>query len=169
MFFGPLRPLPADFWPGDLVSDLRKVQGLGVWAAGRARGVVCRTRGPAPAILVDPDLGFLLNRCRRIALRAGGRPVALDVATIIQWRTLQVATATPWLPGYERLAALFPGLERWAGGIMIPLQDRSPEDILAQCLKSGLQVTASTVVYLGDDGPSVPSFSSVPSCLSFSG
>lgn len=148
MFLGPLRPLPPDVLLSALLRDVRQGGTLGAWVSGCSVGRrVYRAYEPRVSLLLSADLGFLLGRCTRVVVREGERPVILDADTIIQWRALQVATATPWLPGCERLVALFPGIERRAGGMLIPVWQRSPEEILAQCLASGLQITGSRVTY----------------------
>jgi hypothetical protein len=98
-------------------------------------------------VLVSTDLGFLLGRCNRVAIREGQSPVVLETTTLIRWRALQVATATPYLPGGERLGALFPGLRIGASAVLVPLSTQSPEEVLARCLAEGMQVTGSRVVY----------------------
>jgi hypothetical protein len=98
-------------------------------------------------VLVSPDLGFLLGRCSRVAVREGQLPVVLEAEMVIQWRALQVATATPCLPGIERLQALFPGLRFSPSAVLVPLRTQSPEEVLAGCLAEGVPVTASRVVY----------------------
>lgn len=148
MFLGPLRPLPPDVRLCALLVDVCQGGTLGAWVSRCSPGQrVYRAYDLSVSLLLNADLGFLLSRCARVVVREGERPVSLDADTIIQWRALQVATATPWLPGCERLVALFPGIERRAGGMLIPLRQRSPEEILAQCLASGLEITGSKVTY----------------------
>jgi hypothetical protein len=150
MFFGPLRPLSPDVHLCELLDEIGHGVRLGAWVSGCSPGQrVYRTQGRPTSLLLSPDLGFLLQRCSRIVLRQGGKPSTLQAETIIQWRALQVATATPWLPGYEKLAALFPGTELQEGGLLIPLGGRSPEQILVECLASGMRVIRSNIVYDG--------------------
>jgi hypothetical protein len=98
-------------------------------------------------VLASPDLGFLLSRCDHVALREGEQLVVLEAEKVIHWRALQVATATPYLPGVDRLRAQFPGLRPNAGGLVVPIRTRSPEDVLAECLAVGIQVAGSRIVY----------------------
>ena len=98
-------------------------------------------------MLASSDLGFLLSRCDNVALRAGERLVVLEAEKVIHWRTLQVATATSYLPGVNRLRAQFPGLRPDAGGLVVPIKTRSPEEVLAECLAIGIQVAGSRIVY----------------------
>jgi hypothetical protein len=73
--------------------------------------------------------------------------VILDVAVVIQWRALQVVTATPYLSGLERLTAQFPGLHPNPIGLLVPIPTRSPEEVLAECLAQGIQVDGSRIIY----------------------
>ena len=98
-------------------------------------------------MLASADLGFLLGHCTHVALREGERTIVLAAETVIQWRALQVATATPYLPGLERLRTLFPRLDAIGNGLLIPLHRRSPEEVLARCLEEGVRITGSRVVY----------------------
>jgi hypothetical protein len=71
----------------------------------------------------------------------------LDVEAVIQWRALQVVTATPYLPGLEGLTAQFPGVQLSSAGLSVPLRAWSPEAVLAECLAHGIQVTGSRIIY----------------------
>jgi hypothetical protein len=66
---------------------------------------------------------------------------------MVQWRALQITTVPPFLPGFEQLRALFPGTEHRACAAVVPLGMHSPEEVLAQCLAIGLQITSSKVIY----------------------
>lgn len=98
-------------------------------------------------VLVSPDLGFLLGRCNRLALREGDQPVILEAELLIQWRALQVVTATPFLPGLTRLSAIFPGAHLDPSGFQVPIPTQSPEEVLAECLTHGIPVAGSRIVY----------------------
>ncbi len=82
-----------------------------------------------------------------VAIREGERTVVLASETLIQWRALQVATATPYLPGLERLRAAFPRLREVCNGLQIPVLAQSPEEVLARCLAEGIQISKSRIVY----------------------
>jgi hypothetical protein len=71
----------------------------------------------------------------------------LEAEAVIEWRTLQVVTATPYLPGIEGLSARFPGLRPSSSGLMVPINRRSSEEVLAECLAIGIQVAGSRIVY----------------------
>lgn len=82
-----------------------------------------------------------------VAVRAGEQTVVMAAEEIIQWRALQVATAMPYLPGLERLRAVFPQLDVSLGGIRIPVGSCSPEEVLAQCLAEGIHIGGTRIVY----------------------
>lgn len=152
MYRGSPLPLSPDVPLSELLAFSCPPQ-LGAWI----RGGVSRLHihevphGTRSRVLASSDLGFLLGCCARVALREGARTVVLAAEMVIQWRALQVATATPYLPGLERLRALFPGLQSTGNGLLIPVPTQSPEEVLAQCLAEGVRVTGSRVVYLGKD------------------
>lgn len=98
-------------------------------------------------VLASSDLGFLLGRCARVAVREGRQVKVLASEAVIGWRALQVATATPYLPGLERLRELFPRLYVTDSGFRVPLHTQSAEEVLARCASEGLRVTGSRVVY----------------------
>jgi hypothetical protein len=150
MFSGPPLPLQSDLPLNALLDQIRTSEILGAWVRGAAHRLPLRetARSTGRQLLVSDDLGFLLGRCNRIALREGFRTVFLDAGRIIQWRTLQVITALPHLPRVERLSQLFPGVVYCgAAGLLIPISAKSPEQVLAECLAIGMQVTGSRVVY----------------------
>jgi len=99
------------------------------------------------SVLASADLGFLLGRCVEVAVREGERTIVLASEMVIGWRALQVATATPYLPGLDRLEALFPGLRSTTDGFLVPVGKESPEVVLALCLEEGMRVSGSRVVY----------------------
>jgi hypothetical protein len=114
-----------------------------------AEGVIGR-------ILVDADLGRLLGRCDRVVLRQGAEPVALEAATVIHWRALQVVTSSPHLPSPERLNQILPGAHIEGAGFHVALGNQPPEQVLAECLTHGIRVMESRVIYcppVGTDPP----------------
>ena len=66
---------------------------------------------------------------------------------MVKGRCLQIATATPYLPPFARLNALFPGLRITAHGFLVPVGNRSPEEVLAACVEEGVRVAESRIVY----------------------
>lgn len=122
---------------------------LGAWVAQPQQRRIC-AQGPSGGrgpLLLSHDLGFLLSRCCRVLLRVGEQPSVLGADTVIRWKALQIATATPYLPGLARLQGLFPGLRVTAGGFLVPVPRESPEEILALCIEEGVRVTGSRIVY----------------------
>jgi hypothetical protein len=150
MFSGPPLPLPSDLSLNFLLAEIPRSETLGAWVRCSVHNLRVHdtARRSGGRLLVSADLGFLLGRCHRVALREGTAPVVLDADTVIRWRTLQVITALPHLPGLEQLAQHFPGMVRSSSlGLLIPISARSPEEVLAECLATGMQVTGSRVVY----------------------
>jgi hypothetical protein len=82
-----------------------------------------------------------------VAVREGKQTIVLASEMVIEWRALQVATATPYLPGLDRLRTLFPGLQMMPNGFLVPVAKQSAEEVLALCLEEGMQVRGSRVVY----------------------
>ena len=149
MFQGPPLPLSTRHSLNELLSHARPSEALGAWVRGCSRGQhIVRIGGAAAGrVLASPDLGFLLNRCDRVLVREGELPVVVGAEALIAWRSLQVATATPYLPGLERLKAVFPGLCANDTTMRVPLGAHEPEEVLACCLAEGIQVTGSRVIY----------------------
>lgn len=149
MFQGPLLPLSPHVTLRELLGHGRPPGQIGAWI----RGAVSRLHihmVPAhsgSSVLASADLGFLLRRCLEVAVREGNRTVVLASETVIGWRALQVATATPYLPGLDRLEAIFPGLQSIPNGFLVPVEKQSVEEVLAQCLEEGMQVRGTRMVY----------------------
>lgn len=78
--------------------------------------------------------------------------VVLPAESIIQWRALQVVTATPYLPA-QRLSQVFPGAQLNPAGFHVPIRDRAPEEVLADCLTHEIPVLGSSILYCV---PSIP-------------
>ncbi len=152
MFNGPPLPLSPNVTLSSLFGCAGPNEPLGAWVRSgpiplQAYRVPRSTRC---LVLASSDLGFLLGRCSRVAIREGEHTVVLPAETLIHWRALQVATATPHLPGMERLRALFPGLHAAQGYWSIPVHMRTPEEVLATCVAEGVCIAGSRVVYAGD-------------------
>jgi hypothetical protein len=71
----------------------------------------------------------------------------LGADVLIGWRALQVVTGTPYLPCLERLAAVFPGVQLNPAGFHAPIESRTPEEMLADCLTHGIPVVGSRIIY----------------------
>jgi hypothetical protein len=153
MFSGPPLPLPPDLPLRSLLGQAQQPGILGAWV----RQTSCALHlyeadgGATSRLLVSSDLGFLLGRCSRIALREGERTIVLDAEAIIQWRTLQVITSSPYLPGLERLAILFPGLLLDLSGFSVRLETHPADAVLAECLSQNVAVKESRVVYRAEE------------------
>jgi hypothetical protein len=149
MFEGPPLPLSPDVRIEQLLTQCPSAEPLGAWvrlSVPRLQiyripiGFSCR-------VLASPDLGFLLSRCEAIALREGGQVRVLPSTSVIHWRALQVATATPHLPGLRRLKLEYPEMQMSLEGLLIPIRERSAEEVLGRCLAAGIRVMSSRVVY----------------------
>lgn len=149
MFSGPPLPLPPDTPLSHLFAYFRPPGPLGVWVRGSTRWLHTHgmAEGCSGCLLLSGDLGLLLRHCRHIVLREKAELVRLEAHVIIQWRALQVVMATPYLPGLARLRARLPGLQLNDEGLRVPLGTGSPEEVLAECLAEGVQVTGSHLSY----------------------
>jgi hypothetical protein len=158
MFSGPPLPLSSDLPLNFLLDNVRPSETLGAWVRHSTQRLILHdTIRGGGRILVSADLGFLLGRCNRVALRERSAPVILEAETVIEWRTLQVITGLPHLPGVERLVQQFPDIIRCGSlGFLIPIPVRSPEEVLAECLANGIDVSGSRVVYSPANSASWP-------------
>ena len=130
-----------------VLAHARPGELLGVWLRGCPRPL--RLRAARCALLANADLGLLLRRCGRVAVREGGRIAALDAQRLIGWRTLQIVVGAPFLPGLEDLRVLFPDLRVSGSRIAVPLGQGSAEEALALCAAERLPVLATWVDYRG--------------------
>jgi hypothetical protein len=149
MLSGPPLPLPQHTPLHQLLAFARPPGTLGAWVRGSVLALhLYDIAGGGPhRLLVGPDLGHLLGRCRRIALRAGTALVVLEADTVIRWRVLQVITATPHLPSLEWLNEIFPGAHPTSSGFDVGVSGCAPEHVLAQCLAQGIPVRESRIAY----------------------
>jgi hypothetical protein len=149
MFSGPPLPLPHELPLCQLLSLSQSRTGLGAWvrACARSLHVYPTGVGRCSPVLISGDLGSLLQCCSQVAVREGSQPLVLDSELLIQWRALQVVTGTPYLPCLERLKQIFPDADLEPTGFMVPTQNRSPEEILANCVTHEIQVAGSRIVY----------------------
>lgn len=149
MFQGPILPLSPAVTLRELLVHGRLPGQIGAWIRGRVSPLHIH-QVPAHSrcsVLASADLGFLLRRCMEVAVREGKQTIVLASEMVIEWRALQVATATPYLPGLDRLRTLFPGLQMMPNGFLVPVAKQSAEEVLALCLEEGMQVRGSRVVY----------------------
>ena len=149
MFHGPPLPLSPDVSLSGLLACSRPTRHLGAWIRGGVsrRHIYRLPHRSRCSVLASADLGFLLARCTEVAVREGERTIVLASETVIHWRALQVATATPYLPGLDRLETLLPGLRTTPYGFLVPVAKSSAEEVLALCLEEGVLVNGSRVVY----------------------
>ena len=132
----PLRRALDLAHPGEL---------LGAWVRmGRCH---LHLRAGGRALLLSADLGHLLRRCGRIAVRHGGRPGVLEAERLIAWRTLQIVVGAPYLPDARELRAIYPGLRVAHGGLALPLGLDGAEPALAACAAVRLPVAATWIEY----------------------
>jgi hypothetical protein len=146
MFVGAPLPLSPDVTLSALLSCAGP-DSLGAWvrAAGSRRHYP--VRGRSGNVLVSSNLGFLLGRCARVAIREGDLIRVLSSESLIHWRALQIVTATPYLPGFARLRRRFPAMQATPDGLMVSLDEVTPEEVLAQCVSAGIRVAGSLISY----------------------
>jgi hypothetical protein len=157
MFTGAPLPLSPDVPLGHLLACADSPALLGAWLRGcQGPLLIHRPRSPTLClVLASADLGFLLGHCPRVAVREGQKTRVLSSEAILEWRALQVATATPYLPGIERVRTVFPRLRAIDRGFVVPLEKESPEEVLARCVRDGVRVTGSRVIYCAETGDSI--------------
>jgi hypothetical protein len=73
----------------------------------------------------------------------------MDGQRLIGWRTLQIVTGAPFLPGLDELRLLFPDLRVSGGRIAVPLGSGSAEEALGVCAAERLPVLATWIDYRG--------------------
>jgi hypothetical protein len=149
MFAGSPLPLGPDFPLQQLFTQAACLGAVGVWVqAAKYSAEINGTAGSSGCkLLASPDLGFLLRRCSHVVLREGFQAVVLSAELLIQWRALQVVTATPHLPAIEQLREVFHGICPDPIGFRISLKGRGPEEVLAGCLVHDIPVLGTSVVY----------------------
>jgi hypothetical protein len=118
---------------------------LGAWVRGAGHRLALRAGGRS--LLIGADLGALLRRCTRVAVRQGQHVVAHEARHLIAWRTLRVVTGTPFLPGLERLRALFPELCARESRLWLPIGLGGPEEALSACTAARIPVLSSRIDY----------------------
>jgi hypothetical protein len=122
---------------------------LGVWLRGCTRAQAVRCRGPSGPrqLLVSDDLGYLLRRCGRIALRDANAVRVVPAGVMLGCRVLEVVLATPYLPPPHQLRDLFPTALVSRGVISLPIGLGSAEEALALCAAEGVPVAATRIAY----------------------
>jgi hypothetical protein len=130
----------------------RPGQALGVWLRGCTSPVAlhCHCRTGPRQLLASDDLGYLLRRCARVAVRDGERVVPVPASMLLEWRVLEVVLAAPYLPGPDQLRELFPAARIRESGFALPLGLRSAEEALSVCAAERLPVAATRIEYRAD-------------------
>jgi hypothetical protein len=125
---------------------------LGVWLRGCGRPAAIRCRGPGGfrQLLAAEDLGYLLGRCREVAVRDGERVTPVPAGVLLGWRVLEIVLAAPYLPSPDQLRALFPRARVREGVLALPIGLGSAEEALAICVVERLPVAATRIAYLAD-------------------
>jgi hypothetical protein len=158
MFPGsPARILPT--WPLRALLPLAASGAvLGVWLRGCTRPLAVLCRGPdGPRhLLAADDLGYLLRRCRRVALRDGGAVRAVPAVELLGCRVLEIVLAAPFLPPPHQLRELFPAARVCEGVVALPLGLGSAEEALALCAAERLPVSATRIAYRGVSVDALP-------------
>jgi hypothetical protein len=144
---------PAPLLPSSpltlLLRHARPGERVGAWVRGigqRVRSGYATSAGVRLAL--SGDLGALLRRCDRIAVRQSRSPVLMPAEQLIGLRVLEVVLGLPYLPGAERLRTLYPGLRVHEGVLALPIGRDSPEEALALCAARRIPVVASRIRYV---------------------
>jgi hypothetical protein len=138
----PLRLLASLALPGEV---------LGAWIRGchRALRLHYAGLGPLRRLLAAHDLGFLLRRCGRIAIRDGAGILVLPTERLIAWRTLQIVVGTPYLPDLQQLRVLYPRLRVSGRRIAVTIGGDSGQAALAACAAGQVPVVSTWIDYSG--------------------
>jgi hypothetical protein len=138
----PLRALLGLALPGEV---------LGAWVRGCHRVLRLQSVaiGRGRRLLASHDLGCLLRRCNRIAVRDGSELAVLPAERLIAWRTLQIVIGAPYLPDLQQLRALYPGLRVSGRRIAVTIGPDSGQAALAACAGGRVPVLATWVDYSG--------------------
>ena len=149
MFSGPPLPLPSEFPLLQLIPLIPQRAQVGAWVRGAGAGhrLTIMANGRCATVVIGEDLGQLLCFCTHVVLRSTTGAVVLAAEELIRWRAIQVVIATPHLPGPALLDHIFPGARLEPTGFSVPTTIRSPEEVLSECVRRGIRVTESRVVY----------------------
>jgi hypothetical protein len=149
MFSGAPLPLPSEFPLLQLIPLVQQRAHVGAWVHGAGAGhrLTIAANGRCAAVVIGEDLGQLLCCCTHVVLRSTSGAVLLAAEELIRWRALQVVIGTPHLPGPTLLENIFPGARLEPTGFSVPTTTRSPEEVLSECVRQGIPVMGSRVVY----------------------
>ena len=144
-----LQGSPSPLLAADLLTSVlplaRPGELIGAWMRGCRR--LLRLRSARRALLAGSDLGVLLRRCNRVAIRHRSQLLVVDAERLIAWRTLRIVTGATDLPGVEQLRMLIPRLEARGSRIDVPIGLGAPEEALAACVAARVPVVASWIAY----------------------
>ncbi len=141
------RPLPPSFPLFQLIAMATPGTDrlLGGWVRGGSRPLRLSGSSATP-LLAAGDLRYLLARCDLVAVRSGERVLLLRGRPLESRLALQVAAARSrvLLPGV--FAGRFDPVPTGTDELTVPVGERTPEAVLADCVRDGLSVRASRVV-----------------------
>ena len=146
MLSGPPLPLPLEF-PLRLLTSLiqgERLAGAWIQGSGPGRRLTISANGRSVAVTIGQDLGQLLSCCARIVVRAASSPILVSAEALIHWRALQVVVGAAPRPEVKEI---FPDAELEPGGFTVSTETRSAEEVLANCVRHGIPVMESRVVY----------------------
>ena len=147
MFAGsplPLHPASSLTW---VLRQASPGERLGAWVRGIGPRVR-RGQAAGAGLALSGDLGALLRRCDRVAVRHGTEPVVRPTDELIGLRVLEIVLGLPYLPAAERLQTLYPGLRCQGGVIALPVGADAPEEVLGRLAQRRIPVAASRIRYL---------------------
>jgi hypothetical protein len=147
MFAGSPFPLHPASSLGSVLRQAIPGERLGAWVRGIGPRVR-RGRVRGAGLALSGDLGALLRRCERVAVRHGAEPVVLPADELIRLRVLEIVLGLPYLPAAERLQALYPALRCQCGVLTLAVGADPPEEVLGRCAQDRIPVAASRIRYL---------------------
>ncbi|HEX5005185.1 MAG TPA: hypothetical protein VFV65_07700 [Gemmatimonadales bacterium] len=146
MLAGSPLPLHPSSSLASVVREAAPGERLGAWVRGIGPRVR-RGRAAGAHLALSGDLGALLRRCDRVAVRHGAEPVVLSADELIGLRVLEIVLGLPYLPAAERLQALYPNLRNDGGVLAVPVGADLPEEVLGRCAQGRIPVAASRIRY----------------------
>ena len=146
MFAGSPLPLHPSSSLASVVRHVAPGERLGAWVRGVGPRVRCG-RAAGARLALSGDLGALLRRCDRVAVRHGAEPVLLPADELIGLRVLEIVLGLPYLPAAERLQALYPNLRHDGGVLALAVGADPPEEVLGRCAQGRIPVAASRIRY----------------------
>jgi hypothetical protein len=146
MFPGSPAPLPPATPLTAILALVPPATTTGVWLRGCVGSRLLRLPG-SRRLLLSRDLGVLLRRCDRIAIRHGQQLEVLSASHLIRCRVLEIVLGTPFLPPPAQLRELFPALAEGSRGYEVPIGLGSAEEALAICAAARVPVRSSRVRY----------------------